>query len=372
MIQKELEKRNLPELLRMRNGEAVTAENWPARKQELLEILSENLYGFTPAPPSEVRATVTGSDRYHTFGGKATSQLMTLSFDTPGGEFSFPLHMMVPKRVEKPPVILLIAFRDQYPVPEEEIIDHGFALVRFHHHTVQPDDIHPDNYFANFTEGLGAMFIGDRKRVRTEWGKVGMWAYAASRVMDYLQTREDINRERIAVVGHSRNGKTALWCRAQDPRFFAALGNNTNYGGGGLIRGSIGEDVPAFLKLGSYDFFCEGWKDFYQVPHSELPFDQHFLVASIAPRKVLIGSAAEDWWADPLAEQLCCVAASPAFRRGFVCPDHVAAPGEAFLQGDIGYHLRKGLHYFSRTDWHRLMEFVRLHREERKAKQRNW
>jgi hypothetical protein len=96
------------------------------------------------------------------------------------------------------------------------------------------------------------------------------------------------------------------------------------------------------------------------------------MVHSCSIRKVLIGSAAEDWWADPLAEQLCCVAASPAFRRGFVCPDHVAAPGEAFLQGDIGYHLRKGLHYFSRTDWHRLMEFVRLHREERKAKQRNW
>lgn len=365
MIHQELQKRNLPELLRMRSGEAVTAENWPIRKQELLEILSENLYGFTPAPPSEVRVTVTGSDRYHTFGGKATSQLMTLSFDTPGGEFSFPLHMMVPTRVEKPPVILLIAFRDQYPVPEEEIIDNGFALVRFHHHTVQPDDIHPDNYFANFTEGLGAMFIGDRKRERTEWGKVGMWAYAASRVMDYLQTREDINRERIAVVGHSRNGKTALWCRAQDPRFFVAMGNNTNYGGGGLIRGSIGEDVPAFLKLGSYDFFCEGWKDFYQVPHSELPFDQHFLMACQAPGLVYLTGATEDRGMDPLSEFLSCYAASSVYRlfgkQGLVCDDKMPEPGQALQEGEIGFHVRQGTHSFGREDWINFMKFFRKH-----------
>ena len=146
------------------------------------------------------------------------------------------------------------------------------------------------------------MYIGDRKREKTEWGKVGMWAFGASRIMDYLQTRDDINTDRIAVVGLSRMGKTALWCRAQDPRFYIALGNNTNYGGGGLIRGHIGEDIPGFIRFGSFDFFCEGWKDFENVPHGELPFDQHWLVAACAPARVCIGSAEEDFWADPEAE----------------------------------------------------------------------
>ena len=35
-----------------------------------------------------------------------------------------------------------------------------------------------------------------------------------------------------------------------------------------------------------------------------------------------------------------------------------------FLSGDLGYHLREGLHYFSREDWHRVMEFYRLHSEK--------
>ena len=94
-----------------------------------------------------------------------------------------------------------------------------------------------------------------------------------------------------------------------------------------------------------------------------MPFDQHFLVASIAPRKVLIGSASEDLWADPLSEELCCLAASPAFEKGFIYEDRKPQMGEAFLKGDVGYHLRRGQHYFSREDWHQLIRFIRCHQE---------
>lgn len=365
MVKTELEKRNLPQLLKMNDGQPVTAENWQQRRQELITCLSENLYGFAPPAPAEVRATETGSSRYQTFGGKATSQLMTISFDTPTGEFSFPIHVIVPTKVEKPPVILHIAFSDKYPVPEEEIIDNGFALVRFHHHQVQPDDVHPDNYFANFTEGLGAKYIGNRKREKTEWGKVGMWAYAASRVMDYLQTREDINTQRIAVAGHSRLGKTALWCKALDPRFYVAMGNNTNYGGGGLIRGHIGEDVPAFIKYGSYDFFCEGWKEYENVPHEQLPFDQHFLIACHAPGLVYLTGATGDAGMDPMSEFLSCCAASEVYKvlgkQGLVHENAMPAPGQPLQEGEIGFHIREGGHCLTRTDWQHFMNFFKKH-----------
>ena len=91
-----------------------------------------------------------------------------------------------------------------------------------------------------------------------------------------------------------------------------------------------------------------------------MPFDQHYLLASIAPRPVLVGSASEDAWADPISEQLSCLAAAPAFGGDFQC-DRPAQVGDAFLEGKVGYHLRKGLHYFSRTDWLRLMEFAAKH-----------
>ena len=367
MIQKELEKRNLPDLLTMHDGTPVTRENWEQRQQELLQCLAENLFGVTPPAPKRVWAERIGEVKFHSFGGKAKSELLDISFDTPGGVFTFPIQLMIPTNAEKPPVILLIAFSDQYPVPEEEIIDNGFALVRFHHHAVQPDDIHPENYFANFTQGLGAKFIGDRQREKTEWGKVGMWAYAASRVMDYLQTRQELDTHHIAVAGHSRLGKTALWCRAQDHRFFAAMGNDTNYGGGGLIRGHIGEDIPAFLQWGSYDFFCEKWKEFVGVPHDQLPFDQHFLMACHAPGLVYLSGATEDTGMDPKSEFFSCCAASAVYKllgkRGLVCEDRMPEPGQAFIEGEIGFHVRKGTHYFSREDWQHFMNFLKKHME---------
>ena len=92
----------------------------------------------------------------------------------------------------------------------------------------------------------------------------------------------------------------------------------------------------------------------------EMPFDQHYLLASIAPRHVLVGSASADDNADPVSEQLGCLAASPAFENGFVC-DGVALVGDEFLEGDIGYHLRKGAHYFSRQDWQKLIKFINIH-----------
>ncbi len=365
MIADELKNRNIPALLKMNSGEPVTPENWELRKKELLACLSEHLYGFTPPAPKEVRAVLTGSEKWHTFGGKARSELYNICFDTPGGEFSFPISVTIPAKVEKPPVILHLSFGLRYPIPMEEIIDNGFALVQLHYHMVEHDENHPEDYFGKFIGGLGEKFFGGRGREKTECGKVGLWAYAASRVMDYLQTRDDINRERIALTGHSRLGKTALWCKAQDPRFYLALGNNTNYGGGGLIRGHMGEDVPDFIDRGSFDFFCEGWKDYLGVPHSELPFDQHFLMACHAPGLVYLTGATHDEGMDPVSEFLSCCAASEVYKMlgktGLVHSGDMPEVGTALHDGEIGFHVRQGGHYLSREDWQHFMAFFKKH-----------
>ena len=362
-IEQELEKRALPDILTFNNKEKVTKENWEERRKELIDCLSENLYGYTPAPPAEVRAVYTGIDRWRAFGGKAKCEQYDLSFDTPNGEFTFPINVIIPVNVENPPVILNLIFRPGTPYAEEEIIDNGFALVQVRHHLITPDDNHPEDYFASFHSGLGEKYIGNRTREKTEWGKIGMWAYAASRVMDYLQTRTDINRERIAIAGHSRLGKTALWCRAQDDRFFAVMCNNSNYGGAGLIRGHQGEDIKAFLRAGSYDFFCEGWKDFENTPHSELPFDMHFLLAACAPGLVYVAGATEDVGMDPISEFLSCCAASEAYKllgyKGLVCEDKCPEVELPMQDGEIGFHIREGGHLFSRHDWQRFMDFFR-------------
>lgn len=359
-IAEELQKRNLPDLMTMQDGTPLTAQTWPQRRQELINCLSQHLYGFTPAFRPHVQAHFDGIARRQCFGGKAKGENYTISFDTPTGEYSFPITIALPLHVDKPPVILLLAFGQDYPVPEEEIIDNGFGLVRVFY-----CDIHPEIYFGDFTKGLGGKFIGNRPRTDTEWGKVGLWAYGASRIMDYLITRDDINTERIAVAGHSRNGKASLWCRAQDPRFFLALGNNSNYGGAGLIRGHIGEDVQSFLNLGSYDFFCEGWKNYLNVPHEGLPFDQHFLLACQAPGFVYVAGATQDEGMDPVSEFLSCCAASDVYKllgkTGLSAKGGFPKIGESLADGEIGFHVREGTHYFSRFDWQCFMDFFKKH-----------
>ena len=219
------------------------------------------------------------------------------------------MEITLPTIRKNPPVILYLSFGPNYPFPEEEIIDRGFGVV-----TVNYQDITPDTVFGDFTSGLAGMVIGNRERTLSEWGLVGLWAYGASRIMDYLMTRNDINTERIAVAGHSRLGKTALWCRAQDPRFYMAYGNNSNYGGCGIIRGHIGEDVPAFLRIGSYNFFCEKFKTFENGPHAELPYDMNFLMACQAPGYAFVTGATNDGGMDPLSEYLSIVDASRVYK----------------------------------------------------------
>ena len=108
--------------------------------------------------------------------------------------------------------------------------------------------------------------------------------------------------------------------------------------------------------------FCENYLR-YVDNEEAMPFDQHYLLACVAPRRVLIGSASEDHWADPISEQLACAAASNAFTHGFAGPDRPAQIGETYFGGDIGYHLRRGTHFFSREDWLKLIRFVRVRTE---------
>lgn len=139
-----------------------------------------------------------------------------------------------------------------------------------------------------------------------------MWAWAAQRVLDYAQTLDELLDLDCAIVcGHSRLGKTALLAAATDKRFAFAYSNDSGCSGAAITREKQGENVKDICERFPY-WFCENYK-LYIDNEQNMPFDQHYLLASIAPRKVLVGSAAEDIWADPISEFLCCVAAGSVF-----------------------------------------------------------
>lgn len=325
-------------------------------REQMLSLLHSQVYGQLPPLPENLTFH---REPLHapTFGGKATCTRITAHCCVNDQPFSFPFHATIPTAPGKHPFFVHINFRPEvadYYQPIEEILDNGFAVLSFDYNDVTRDD-------GDFTHGLAGVLFQSGTRGPEEAGKIAMWAWAAHRVLDFAQECSDVLDLSCAVVcGHSRLGKTALLAAATDSRFAFAYANESGCTGAAISRRKQGETQTDICRVFPY-WFCENYPS-WAGREGEMPFDQHYLVASIAPRKVLIGSATLDGWASPPAEQLCCFAAASAFKTGFLCPPRLAEPGEAFLSGDIGYHLRSGDHFFSREDWQKLMQFVALHR----------
>ncbi len=337
-----LQERNLPPLL---------------SRDEMLTVLLQEEYGHLPAKPTKISWQTEENCIGNFCAGKAVLNKIILTCEIGEESFSFPFYLTLPTAKGKHPFFIHINFRDCVPdryMPTEELVDNGFAVFSFCYNDVTMDN-------GDFKNGLAGVLFKDGKRNPTDTGKIAMWAWAAHRVMDYAETLDSVlDLEHSIVCGHSRLGKTALLAAATDERFAFAYSNDSGCSGAAITRNNQGETIKNICESFSY-WFCENYKK-YIDNEQNMPFDQHYLLASIAPRYVLIGSASEDLWADPVSEQLCCVAASPAFKNGFVCEKFPAEPGDEFFDGDIGYHLRKGLHYFSREDWLKLIKFVNQHR----------
>ena len=152
----------------------------------------------------------------------------------------------------------------------------------------------------NFESGIAKMY--PRRNDGTDWGKIGMWAFAASRMMDYIQTLPEIDRQRVYVAGHSRLGKTAIWCGVQDERFAGVVSNDSGCSGAAVTRGKKGEHVVHITKNFPF-WFCKNYQKYIENEEN-MPFDQHQLLALVAPRPLCVGSATEDEWADPQSEQM--------------------------------------------------------------------
>ena len=324
---------------------------------ELLSCLLREEYGRLPERPHTVKATVTTEEKSFC-AGKASFYHMTLHCTADFGEFSFPFRYVCPKNVERPvPAFLHIKFRPEVPDryrPTEEIIDEGFAVVSFCYKDVTSDD-------GDFENGLAGVVYKDGKRKETDCGKIGLWAWAAMALTDYLTTCPEIDESRITVIGHSRLGKTALLVGALDDRLYCAISNDSGCSGAALSRGKGGETIRKITDRFPY-WFCERYLR-YADREDDQPFDQHFLLAANAAHRVYVASAAEDLWADPQSEFLACVAASEYFasvgKIGLVTEDRLPEIGEALHGGDIGYHLRPGTHYLSRDDWKHFFAFLK-------------
>lgn len=324
-------------------------------RQEILRLLLKEEYGFLPPAPKALEVEETGCNKRFC-AGKAPLKELKFTARCDFGDFSFPVRYFCPKSETPAPCVVLVNFRPDVPdmyLPAEEIADQGYAVL-----AVCYQDISSDN--GDFTNGLAGLVYPEGKRQPDQCGKIGLWAWAAIRLLEYALTLPELDHGRISVAGHSRLGKTALLAGALEPRFFCAWSNDSGCSGAALSRNNTGETIADICGRFPY-WFCE---KYYQYINNEdaLPFDQHFLLAANAGHKVYVASAREDAWACPENEYLSCVAASVYFEGrgqvGFVHPDRLPEVGNAFHDGDIGYHLRAGGHYLSREDWNLFIRFA--------------
>ena len=358
----------LPELLLTTKGEKVKNTSiWEKkRRPELLALFEEHIYGKTPGSFDSLKFMVT-NEKADAMEGKAHLKQVKITAWNSGDSLSFPVVLFIPNKQKKAvPVFLLInnrSSRNTVPTrvvkstfwPAEMLIDSGYAIAAFHHGDVAPD--RKDNYQNGV---LSKLFPAELEK-DNGMKAIGVWAWAASRVMDYLKTDKEIDFNKVALVGHSRGGKTALWAAAQDQRFAMVFSSCSGSTGASLARRKYGETVSLINKQFGY-WFNNNYKK-YSNDVNSLPVDQHMLIGLIAPRPVYITNATEDRWADPYGSFLSMVNAKPVYelyRQRVALPRDMPAVNSPIINSVMGYHFREGKHDLNVYDWTNFIRFAKL------------
>ncbi len=344
-------------------------------REEMQEILQREEYGYLPAADiATVRFGDTKMLEARVAPNGATLTRMDMTVENEYGSHTIPVHYESIQDGKKHPLFIFLSFSQMMPnryYPVEMIAERGFHVLSFSYIDATSDN-------DDFSNGVAPLLLPGGQKKGTDCGKIAMWAWCAMRVLDYAATLPEIDMEQVAIIGHSRLGKTALYTGMMDTRFRYVFSNNAGCSGDALSRGNLGvrgekgpygktgETIEVITKRFPY-WFCQNYRKYAKrnIPDT---FDQHFLLAAIAPRFVSVAASAEDDWADPVSEQLCCLAAGEQWEKmglpGFIHNDALLKPGQTLQEGRVAFCMREGAHYLSYHNWLWNMDFIEQHKND--------
>lgn len=334
----------LPDPLVFDDGTPVrSADEWPRRRREILETIVDIEYGGLPPAPPTTHARDLHPAKIKRLGGARFRNIgVTAETDPP---VSFMLYALVPDGEGPFPVVVNGDGCWLYVSDEvrREALGRGIALAQFNRVEIAPDD-----YTDARDTGLYLAYPDHT------FGAVAAWAWGYHRCVDVLTRMDEIDADRIAVVGHSRGGKTSLLAGATDERIAVTGANDSGAGGAGCyrIQGPESERIEHLMRNIAY-WFGPKLKD-YVGRETELPFDQHFLKALVAPRALVTTEALGDLWANPTGAWQTHRAAREVFK---------------FLDAEdrIGIHYREGAHAHTLDDWKTFLDFAEAMFARRRA-----
>jgi hypothetical protein len=370
----------LPDPLVLQNGQPVRdAKTWyQQRRPELLKLYDTDIYGRVPGNAPKAMFKLLETDT-NVMGGLATSKLVLMQLGDQPDAPQVRLHIYLPSGAKRPvPMLLQLVFFNNLPIsggasnpvppnlssrvllrgeigPITNILAHGYGYTTFRYTEVQPDD---SNSLQSGVIGLTSA-PNQTDRAPDDWGTISAWAWSASRVLDYFETDPAVDAKHVALIGHSRLGKTVLLAGARDPRFALVFSSCAGEMGASLARRDFGETIDDMAANFPWQFAVNFQK--YAGHWNDMPVDTHMLIALNAPHPVFITGGTKDQWSDPRGEFLAEVAAGPVYRLvgkkdlGVTDGPPLDTP---VITGDLGFNYHTGGHTITPSDWAAFLEFA--------------
>jgi glucuronyl esterase-like protein len=325
-------RRELPDPFEFIDGSRVKGKvDWQRRRAELAELVQHYAYGHQPPAPDQVEVVAAAGAHGQ---GLATAVPRTLDVKVRlrvgerRGGFSFALAL--PAGTGPFPVFIS-AGGLSLPL----FLERGYAVAE-----LNPRDVAADS------AGRGGLFY--TLYPETDAGALMAWAWGFSRVVDALAQLSTIRVDQVALTGHSRFGKAALVAGAFDPRIALTVPASSGLGGTGNYRfffEAEGKNERIENITGAFPYwFTPALLGF--VGHAErLPFDQHALMALVAPRALLTTVGTADHWANPRGTELTHQAAQIVYA-------YLGVPQ------NIGIQLRPGTHAMTEADFEAMLDFA--------------